>query len=123
MLLPFRPTSNTERQRQFRERNPGYYGRLHRRQKAEIDARLAAKALAAAEVAVTVTRREPLMLLAPVEMIEIPGMNVIPAVPFDFAHDRPFDFAHDRLQAPAAEPVRVTRKIEIPFAFASFFAD
>jgi hypothetical protein len=30
------PMSNTERQRRFRERNPGYYGRLHRKRKAAI---------------------------------------------------------------------------------------
>ncbi|MGI9013721.1 MAG: hypothetical protein ACR2GY_05655 [Phycisphaerales bacterium] len=30
--------SNTERQRQFRERNPGYYGRLHRKRKEQAEA-------------------------------------------------------------------------------------
>ena len=30
--------SNKERQRQFRERNPGYYGRLHRKRKARLRA-------------------------------------------------------------------------------------
>ncbi|MGI9014356.1 MAG: hypothetical protein ACR2GY_08920 [Phycisphaerales bacterium] len=30
------PVSNTERQRQFRERNPGYYGRLHRKRKEQV---------------------------------------------------------------------------------------
>lgn len=30
------PMSNTERQRLFRERNPGYYGRLHRKRNAGI---------------------------------------------------------------------------------------
>jgi hypothetical protein len=28
--------SNTERQQNFRKRNPGYYGRLHRKRNAEI---------------------------------------------------------------------------------------
>lgn len=32
------PVSNTERQRQFRERNPGYYGRLRRKRKAAVEA-------------------------------------------------------------------------------------
>lgn len=38
------PKSNTQRQREFRARNPGYYGRLHRKRKAE---REAARALMA----------------------------------------------------------------------------
>lgn len=38
------PMSNAERQRQFRARNPGYYGRLHRKRNAEIDARRAKEA-------------------------------------------------------------------------------
>src|SRR4051794_36702573 len=38
MILPHRPMSNTERQRQFRQRNPGYYGRLHRKYRAEAEA-------------------------------------------------------------------------------------
>ncbi len=42
--------SNAERQRQFRERNPGYYGRLHARRRAEsaaLVAELAASAVPA----------------------------------------------------------------------------
>lgn len=62
--------SNTERQRQFRLRNPGYYGRLHRARKARIDAALAAKAAAEAQT--------PLLLPAPAETIRIPGVNAIP---------------------------------------------
>ena len=34
------PMSNTERQRRFRERNPGYYGRLHRKRNAPLKAML-----------------------------------------------------------------------------------
>jgi hypothetical protein len=30
--------SNTERQRRFRERNPGYYQRLHAKRRAEVEA-------------------------------------------------------------------------------------
>lgn len=73
-----RPTpamSNTERQRQFRERNPGYYGRLHRKRNAAMHASIAAEH---AMAAVTVVVREPLMLPAPVETIRIPGVNAIP---------------------------------------------
>jgi hypothetical protein len=44
----FRPMTNTERQRRFRERNPGYYGRLHCKRNAAIKASLAAKAEAKA---------------------------------------------------------------------------
>jgi hypothetical protein len=40
--------SNTERQRQFRERNPGYYGRLHARRRAAVNARVACAANASA---------------------------------------------------------------------------
>jgi hypothetical protein len=60
MIMPFRPTSNTERQRQFRERNPGYYGRLRRR----VTASASVGQLIEVEQAAAV-RREPLMLPAP----------------------------------------------------------
>jgi hypothetical protein len=74
------PVSNAERQRQFRERNPGYYGRRKAKERA------ASKAWAAARVAevdaVTAIlyayTTQPLMLPAPVEPIEIPGMTTIP---------------------------------------------
>jgi hypothetical protein len=68
--------SNAERQRRFRERNPGYYGRLHARRRAEAKAAVAQRLAMAQAVAV---RREPLMLPAPVELLEIPGLNAIPA--------------------------------------------
>jgi hypothetical protein len=67
--------SNAERQRNFRKRNPGYYGRLHARRRSGIRASLAAQA--AAEMAAPAPAAV-LMLPAPVEMILIPGMNVIP---------------------------------------------
>lgn len=73
--------SNTERQRKFRERNPGYYGRLHRKRRgrikailkqqkadaaariqAEIRAKLQAEAEAAAQ---QIAPRPVLMLPAP----------------------------------------------------------
>jgi len=74
MLTKSLPMSNTERQREFRERNPGYYGRLHRQRLAEEQALAAAQAAAA-------TVRAPLALPAPVEAILIPGMTTIPANP------------------------------------------
>lgn len=72
--------SNTERQRQFRERNPGYYQRLHAKRRAAIKAGLAALRVREQEQAMAV-RREPLMLPAPAVTIEIPGMNTVPATP------------------------------------------
>ncbi len=93
------PVSNTERQRQFRERNPGYYGRLHRRsnQRGVVFAAAKQAALAAGlvesvaisvacEVALNQTdlllaiaqAKRPLMLPAPAELLLIPGINAIP---------------------------------------------
>ena len=68
--------SNAERQREFRERNPGYYGRLHRRRRAGEKAAVAAMK---AQMVAMAPKREPLMLPAPAELLEIPGINVIPA--------------------------------------------
>jgi hypothetical protein len=78
MLLFPAPMSNTERQRRFRERNPGYYGRLHARKRARSKADvLEMQRVAAAEA--MIARRQPLALPAPAERIEIPGMTTIPA--------------------------------------------
>ena len=74
MLRRALPMSNNERQRLFRERNPGYYGRLHARQRAAVRAALAA----AQEAKAIHVKPAPLMLPAPVEVIEIPGMTTIP---------------------------------------------
>ena len=63
--------TNTERQRQFRERNPGYYGRLHAKRKAALEAGIAPGT--APQPA-----RASLMLPAPVETIEIPGLTTLP---------------------------------------------
>ena len=71
--------SNTERQRQFRERNPGYYQRLHAKRRAQARAMLAAARVEAQAQAAVVVRAEPLMLPAPVEVPLIPGLNAIPA--------------------------------------------
>ena len=72
------PTSNTERQREFRRRNPGYYGRLHAQRRARVKALAAHRAAIAQLLAVKPT---PLMLPAPVEIPVIPGMNTILATP------------------------------------------
>ena len=66
--------SNIERQRQFRERNPGYYGRLHRKRNAEILALRAAR-MAAAEA--VVAKPEPLMLPAPVQDPAMDALNAL----------------------------------------------
>jgi hypothetical protein len=67
--------SNTERQRRFRERNPGYYGRIKAKERA------ASKAWAEERLAVLAIlnayQKTPLMLPAPVEPIEIPGITTI----------------------------------------------
>jgi hypothetical protein len=76
MLVHRPPMTNTERQRQFRKANPGYYARLHARRRAGMRARAAEVCIAALA---TAARREPLLLPAPVEALEIPGMT-IPAV-------------------------------------------
>jgi hypothetical protein len=64
------PTSNIERQRQFRQRNPGYYNKYYARIKAmQKSARDAAQAAAIAANAVNVatpSKPQPLMLPAPV---------------------------------------------------------
>ncbi len=95
VLLP-PPMSNAERQRQFRERNPGYYGRLMARRRAASKA----DAARAAALQVAAVKREPLMLPAPVEVVEIPGMNMIRAI----------------LEMPALSPVPVARQATITSA-------
>jgi len=75
MLLPFTPTSNTERQREFRERNPGYYGRLHAKRRAESNVMVLAMAIQQAQPA-----RAPLMLPAPVEQLIFADHATIPTL-------------------------------------------
>ena len=75
--------TNNERQRQFRQRNPGYYGRLHRRRKAQVVApwlQVPAQALAVAETPIQVQVKvvqpvkQQLALPAPVEALEFAGL-------------------------------------------------
>lgn len=72
------PTSNIERQRQFRERNPGYYRKYSARRR---QLRKAAQANLAALLQAQTEKHEPLMLPAPAETIEISGMTMSSALP------------------------------------------
>jgi hypothetical protein len=72
--------SNGERQQRFREANPGYYARLHARQRSAWKAAAKRRRMEAA-LAAAAPKPEPLMLPAPAEPIEIPGMNTIAAIP------------------------------------------
>jgi hypothetical protein len=74
------PVSNTERQREFRRRNPGYYGRLKAKERALTKARVEAILLAQRQAAAVVSK-PVLMLPAPAVVIELPGINTIPARP------------------------------------------
>jgi hypothetical protein len=76
MLRPCPPKTNAQRQREFRERNPGYYQRLHAKRRTMIAASLAQRRESEAAMAVMFAKL-PLMLPAPVETIEIPGMTTI----------------------------------------------
>jgi hypothetical protein len=87
MLKAVGPMSNTERQRKFRERNPGYYGRLHARKRAGVKAAPAAKKVMAVATAPLTTKplalprpRAVLMLPAQGEIPVISGLNAIPAM-------------------------------------------
>ena len=67
--------SNTERQRQFRQRNPGYYGRLHAKRRAAEDALLHTMTVEQAQPA-----RAVLMLPAPVEQVVFADRATIPTL-------------------------------------------
>jgi hypothetical protein len=67
------PKSNAERQRDFRERHPGYYARLQAKRRAQ--------ERAMATLWGALISPPPLALPAPVEMPIIPGMNTIEAMP------------------------------------------
>jgi hypothetical protein len=84
--------SNGERQRRFRERNPGYYGRLHRKRKAEILALHAAR-MAAAEA--VVAKPEPLRLPAHAQDPAMDALNALSAA-------LKSDSTAERLTIPAA---------------------
>ena len=89
MLIIPPPMSNAERQRRFRERNPGYYARIQARKRAsakrgaalilaKVRAELAAKETAAKAAAAMPAAKPMLMLPVPAELPQISaGINVI----------------------------------------------
>jgi len=84
------PMTNAERQRRFRQSHPGYYQRLHAQRRAHIKALCAEQTVAAKCVAATLVSepvvlkipipRERLMLPAPVEVLEFPGLKTLQTV-------------------------------------------
>jgi hypothetical protein len=80
-IMPRRPPmTNTERQQLFRQRNPGYYARLQAKRRAPLKLARKMWALQIVRVAeiLNAYQKMPLMLPAPVEPIEIPGVTTIP---------------------------------------------
>ena len=86
--------SNVERQRRFRERHPGYYGRLHRKRKAGIKARLAqqraaaqaqAQAQAQAEAQAPLAATRPVPPEPPVPLMLPPGAPVVDPLAMEIA--------------------------------------
>jgi hypothetical protein len=76
----FPPVSNTERQRQFRERNPGYYARIKAKQRAASKAYVAElRAKEAAIAKILAIQPMPLMLPAPVECPLTAQLNALRA--------------------------------------------
>ena len=73
----FPPVSNTERQ--FRQRNPGYYARIQAKKRARCKAAVAAMREAERATAAMLAKSRQLLLPAPVELLIIPGVNAIPA--------------------------------------------
>ena len=79
--------SNVERQRRFRERNPGYYNRYNARHKVNHQEAAAAweaamaQAQAAEEAQAKRATAGPLMLPAPAVIPVLPGINTIEVVP------------------------------------------
>jgi hypothetical protein len=72
--------SNAERQRQFRERNPGYYGRLHRQRRARVKA--CAAQLAIAESLAKAAQQERVLSLVAKPMLCLPAPAVVfPVLP------------------------------------------
>ncbi len=74
--------TNTERQRAFRRRNPGYYQRLHAERRAAVRA-LSAQRVAVEQAPAIVTIPLPtwrLALPAPVETLVFPGLQTIEAL-------------------------------------------
>src|SRR5688500_11360566 len=90
----FPPVSNTERQREFRERNPGYYARIQAKKRAACKARVAAMLDAQRATAALLAKSRQLMLPAPVELFVIPGVNAIPQTPAAARELAPLPVSH-----------------------------
>jgi hypothetical protein len=84
-ILRAGPMSNYQRQVAFRQRNPGYYGRLHRRRRAEAQALGVAMEMAKAAAMAPALRaampapKPVLMLPAPIEDPAIAEINALKA--------------------------------------------
>ena len=78
-MINFQAKTNLERQRQFRQRNPGYYGRLHRRRKAQSLVPVMAVVESPIQVQVKVVQpvKQQLALPAPVEVLEFAGLKMM----------------------------------------------
>lgn len=70
----FPPKTNAQRQREFRQRNPDYYRILQAKRRAPLKAMKAQRAVI--QRMMFELSRMPLMLPAPIEAIEIPGVTV-----------------------------------------------
>src|SRR5687768_14335559 len=96
----FPPVSNTERQRQFRERNPGYYARIQAKKRAASKAHVAAIRAAERAAAAMLAKSRQLMLPAPVELPVIPGMNAIPDTLPELRELEPLRVSHASVHSP-----------------------
>ena len=82
------PVPNTERQRQFRERNPGYYQRWHARRRAVIKAGLAEARARAIETLALPAASEPLALPAMPVRLALPAPVETPLFIFSPPRER-----------------------------------
>jgi len=90
------PVSNTERQRQFRERNPGYYARIQAKKRAASKAYVAAMQERQRAMAAMLAKSRQLLLPAPVELFVIPGVNAIPQTLTAAREPAPLSVSHAR---------------------------
>lgn len=80
----FPATTNTERQREFRTRNPGYYGRLHAKRRAEVKAygekRRAAELLAAQQATIAAQETATIIETASMPVVLQEALHAAPLV-------------------------------------------
>jgi hypothetical protein len=106
----FPPMTNTERQAEFRRRNPGYYQRLHARRRAAVRALMAerkAAALAAAPEQVSVPKT--LTLPLPTWRLALPAPVVDPLMVELNALTARLARTHDAIALPAMTPAEQKR--------------